>query len=329
MKMKRGTVYPMQLRKEVEEENVDGEEIERESELQSQKNVQFLPEAQHQTKKRSRKKSKRKVLKYLKQSKERESPTLPIKDNVEETYVLSDGSYDAQYARVKKKVNIKSKLAVEHRTESAPLWSPREEENNTSNTIFRWSEQGKVRKIASVTPNVKDDEYLDLGVIHQRNTSKQKAKQKWTLLKNTMRFKNSISNPMKVYEVINENLLNECKVRRRSRYSLATANCILDDPTESNDLEKYKNNLSPGNIYREHRNSIQSQKRSKILIRYFIQLSEQESEEKCFVDFGFLEAMLTSGVDVNVTDKHGQSVLHEVARVWSTDVAQFFLDHGM
>ena len=34
------------------------------------------------------------------------------------------------------------------------------------------------------------------------------------------------------------------------------------------------------------------------------------------------------GADINIGDKHGQTVLHAIARDWHTDVAKFAIDNG-
>ena len=46
------------------------------------------------------------------------------------------------------------------------------------------------------------------------------------------------------------------------------------------------------------------------------------------VDFRHLQQMSERGVDFNKLDSFGQSVLHEVARIWHTDVAKFLIDQG-
>ena len=65
---------------------------------------------------------------------------------------------------------------------------------------------------------------------------------------------------------------------------------------------------------------------SKALIIYFAKLATAADTE--LVDFDFVESLLKGGADVNFTDRHGQTVLHEVARNWHPDVAFFLLLHG-
>ena len=46
------------------------------------------------------------------------------------------------------------------------------------------------------------------------------------------------------------------------------------------------------------------------------------------MDFSFVESLLQNGASVKSSDKHGQTIFHEVARSWHTDVAQFLLTQG-
>uniref|UniRef100_H2ZHL3 Ion transport domain-containing protein n=1 Tax=Ciona savignyi TaxID=51511 RepID=H2ZHL3_CIOSA len=46
------------------------------------------------------------------------------------------------------------------------------------------------------------------------------------------------------------------------------------------------------------------------------------------VDFNYIENLITEGADINCTDRHGQTILHESARAWHTDIALFLLENG-
>ena len=65
---------------------------------------------------------------------------------------------------------------------------------------------------------------------------------------------------------------------------------------------------------------------SKAFIIYFSKLAHAQDTE--LVDFDFVESLLEGGASVNSTDRHGQSVFHEVARNWHPDVAYFLLQKG-
>lgn len=65
---------------------------------------------------------------------------------------------------------------------------------------------------------------------------------------------------------------------------------------------------------------------SRALIIYFAKMARKGSTER--IDYRFLDSLFKGGGNVNVTDKHGQTVLHEVSRNWNTDVAKYFLGRG-
>ena len=66
---------------------------------------------------------------------------------------------------------------------------------------------------------------------------------------------------------------------------------------------------------------------SKGLILYFAKLATSRDEEET-VDLQFVYSLLQGGADINFTDKHGQTILHEIARAWHSDVGKFLLSHG-
>lgn len=80
------------------------------------------------------------------------------------------------------------------------------------------------------------------------------------------------------------------------------------------------------------RRSIDETKRRKVakskeLIHYFVSLARDEDKNSA-VNLDYVERLLLEGADPNHGDKHGQTVLHEVARIWHTDVARFFIENG-
>ncbi|CAD5123450.1 DgyrCDS11796 [Dimorphilus gyrociliatus] len=66
---------------------------------------------------------------------------------------------------------------------------------------------------------------------------------------------------------------------------------------------------------------------NRLLIEHFAQASKHPHQNDA-VDFDFIEKLLQNGADINCADKYGQTVLHEVARVWHIDVAKFLLENG-
>lgn len=67
--------------------------------------------------------------------------------------------------------------------------------------------------------------------------------------------------------------------------------------------------------------------RNHALLHYFAKLASSNDVTDT-MDYDFVESLLKNGASINTTDKHGQTVFHEVARSWHTDVAKFLIDHG-
>lgn len=67
---------------------------------------------------------------------------------------------------------------------------------------------------------------------------------------------------------------------------------------------------------------------SRAMIIYFAKLARASLEQEQELDFEFVEGLLGEGADINFTDRHGQTVLHEVTRIWHVDVARFVLENG-
>ena len=66
---------------------------------------------------------------------------------------------------------------------------------------------------------------------------------------------------------------------------------------------------------------------SRALIIYFAKMAKNKKGGKQTVDYRFLESLFLGGAKIDVCDKHGQTILHEVARNWNIDVAKFFIEH--
>ncbi|KAM9308458.1 uncharacterized protein PAF06_012666 [Gastrophryne carolinensis] len=60
----------------------------------------------------------------------------------------------------------------------------------------------------------------------------------------------------------------------------------------------------------------------KTIINYFIRLSKNEREE---INYETITDLVSKGCDINEVDRHGQTVMHEVAKIWHTDVALFMI----
>lgn len=65
---------------------------------------------------------------------------------------------------------------------------------------------------------------------------------------------------------------------------------------------------------------------SRAIVIYFSRMAKMTSNER--VDYHFLHSLIRNGAEVNISDKYGQTVLHEVARSWNIDVARFLMNYG-
>lgn len=93
----------------------------------------------------------------------------------------------------------------------------------------------------------------------------------------------------------------------------------LDDDIEEDDaLERSRGQLKQGTPLTV---------RNHALLHYFANLARSNNfNDK--MDFAFVQSLVKNGASINTADKHGQTVFHEVARSWHTDVAKFLLNNG-
>lgn len=88
------------------------------------------------------------------------------------------------------------------------------------------------------------------------------------------------------------------------------------------EVEAYK----PGGLRQDTKKKLRSAN-DKTLIDYFFQLG-QSRDPNAKVDLDFVDSLIKNGANINCTDKHGQTLLHEVSRTWHIDVAKFLLELG-
>ena len=65
----------------------------------------------------------------------------------------------------------------------------------------------------------------------------------------------------------------------------------------------------------------------RALIVYFSKLAKTRDEEE-LIDLNFVESLLQSGADINFSDQHGQTIMHEISRAWHPDVAKFAIQNN-
>uniref|UniRef100_UPI00398F4BB0 ankyrin repeat, PH and SEC7 domain containing protein secG-like isoform X2 n=1 Tax=Pristiophorus japonicus TaxID=55135 RepID=UPI00398F4BB0 len=66
---------------------------------------------------------------------------------------------------------------------------------------------------------------------------------------------------------------------------------------------------------------------NEALIKHFIFVSRSK-RPNAMVNLELIEKLLLKGAKVSTADKHGQTVLHEVARNWHVDIASFLIERG-
>ena len=145
-----------------------------------------------------------------------------------------------------------------------------------------------------------------------------KVASKWIELMSTRR---NSSKSLRVFERINRALASSVGDNSSKRGVLNQDSYgFLDDISDSD----ARSPVITGNSKKRRRSRKPSE---KALIHYFVTLAHSRDANKS-MDYDFVESLLNSGADVNCGDKYGQTILHEVARIWHTDVARFFIEHG-
>ena len=173
------------------------------------------------------------------------------------------------------------------------------------------------KNLASVVGRFKDGEvnHGQAGQDLLKYHSVKKAVSKWMHLRRTKR---DIGQFLKRFEVLNLKELFEDGIGGKKGQKLSALTGILDEDIDGSVLDsKHTDDEAKQRIYLK----------SKELLNYFITLARSKDKDKT-VDLDFVESLLVDGADPNKGDKYGQTVLHEVARVWHPDVAQFFIEHG-
>ena len=108
----------------------------------------------------------------------------------------------------------------------------------------------------------------------------------------------------------------------------------LDSDVEDLEFEDVRKNGSvdvsdnPYNKIRAKTNSKGDSLAScRALIVYFSKLAKTKDDDET-IDLNFVDSLLQNGADINFTDKHGQTIMHEISRGWHPDVAKFAIQHG-
>ena len=101
---------------------------------------------------------------------------------------------------------------------------------------------------------------------------------------------------------------------------------ILPGTTRSNEpLQAVVENQLNESALNEQDNSILE--RNRALLQYTATVANSNSSKDEF-NYEFIESLVKGGADINTSDQHGQTIFHEVARSWNTDIAQFLINLG-
>ena len=181
----------------------------------------------------------------------------------------------------------------------------------------------KRKENVTVESKSQDDETADDSEIHEGRAAQgvkkyhsvKKAASKWMHLRSSQR---EIRQALKQFEVLNLKELFEGGFLKKRGKMINDVTGILDEDIDGLMLESDKSS--------DERTRL-AETKSKELIHYFVSLAKNKDREKT-VNLDFVETLMKDGADPNRGDKYGQTVLHEVARVWHPDVARFLMERG-
>ncbi|XP_065663270.1 uncharacterized protein LOC100211734 [Hydra vulgaris] len=105
----------------------------------------------------------------------------------------------------------------------------------------------------------------------------------------------------------------------------------LDSDVEDLEFEDNRNSQLVEDPYRKVKSKTNDKGDSlascRALVVYFSKLAKSKDDNET-IDLNFVDSLLQNGADINFSDKHGQTILHEIARGWHPDVAKFAIQHG-
>ncbi|KAK3714551.1 hypothetical protein QZH41_014228, partial [Actinostola sp. cb2023] len=115
---------------------------------------------------------------------------------------------------------------------------------------------------------------------------------------------------------------NKLNHHRMNAAQLSDLDDLVDDSIDGSRKERKtrgtKDNQEPGGYINSS---------SRALLYYFAKLAANSNEQE-IIDLEFVNTLITTGADINISDRHGQTVMHEAARQWEVEVAQFLMDKG-
>lgn len=115
---------------------------------------------------------------------------------------------------------------------------------------------------------------------------------------------------------------NKLNYHRMNAAQLSDLEELVDESIDGRRRERGGKNNNGG---RQAGRSINSS--SRALILYFAKLSANMNENEV-IDLEFVDTLIKTGADINTTDRHGQTIMHEASRQWEVDVARFLMERG-
>ena len=116
-----------------------------------------------------------------------------------------------------------------------------------------------------------------------------------------------------------------CKRNKVSKPTYGTLDSDVEDLDIEGGLSRRKCKVKcPGKKLDQGDRSLAS---CKALIIYFANVAKSKDDDEK-LDLKFVSSLLQNGADINFGDRHGQTMIHEVARGWHTDVMKFAILHG-
>ena len=191
------------------------------------------------------------------------------------------------------------------------------------------------RQLTNPNASLSQDENASTVVLRSENESRARPP---TTPGGSMKRRNSDQvNREKMLQRINAISNNACALKRKE--STGVYATILDFVNEGNEENEGENRNTEaqsdggeeGSGYEENANESDGVKKpddpNEALLQYFAKVSSSADLDDS-LDLEHIRSLLHEGASVNTTDRFGQTLLHEVARNWGVDAAQFFIEQG-
>ena len=188
------------------------------------------------------------------------------------------------------------------------------------------------RQLTDPNASLSQDENASTVVLRSENESRARP---LTTPGGSVKRRNSDQvNREKMLQRINATSNNACALKRKE--STGVYATILDFVNEGNEENEGENRNTgaqsdggeEGSGYEENANeSKKPDDPNQALLQYFAKVSSSADLHNS-LDLEHIRSFLHEGASLNTSDRFGQTLLHEVARNWGVDAAQFFIEQG-